>query len=261
MWSEIASAFELNNNYILVMLMINFFSLTIIFERFIVLKFIYHLNFYDFTKELKKMIFAEDLSRAINYCKSISQTSLPRIALKALEAAETDPTTVKGTLEEETILFLPQLETRIAILPSFATVILLIGILATIDGVWAAFHSLEVLDTAKKQASLSKGIADSLNPTAIGLMLSMLVLVGYQIINGIALRVIDDLHYGVTVLHNLLVPNENQTTYVPVVDPNAQSVPVDSVEEAPSEGESSENIDDLFEDDSIADFKDEEEII
>ena len=91
------------------------------------------IDFSKFLSSLKKMISSEDYERAINFCKSVSKTSLPKITLRAIEASENDPTTVRGTIEEETIEFLPKIENRINTLPALATLIMLIGILGTID--------------------------------------------------------------------------------------------------------------------------------
>src|SRR5690606_33629773 len=143
-------------------------------------------DFNKFLNNLKKMIRAEDLDRAINLCKAASKTSLPMISLRALEAAETDPTSVRGTIEEEAIDFLPRIEVRLGVLPALATFALLVGIIGTIDRLWAAFHSIDVLDTAQKQASVGHGVAGSLSYTTMGLLICTLFLVGNQLLRGFA---------------------------------------------------------------------------
>ena len=88
----------------------------------------------------------------------------------ALEAADSDPTKVRGTIEEEALEFLPSIERRLGALPALTLLIMLVGILGTIDSLWVAFQSVDVLDTAKKQATIAQGIASSLSPTALGLL-------------------------------------------------------------------------------------------
>jgi biopolymer transport protein ExbB/TolQ len=262
MWGELAHSIQHGNIYVMLVLVLSFFSLIVIFERLIMLQFVFHIDFSKFLANIRKMIAAEDMDRAINLCKSVSSTSLPKITLRALEAAEADPTTIRGTLEEETIEFLPKLERRINLLPALATLIMLVGILGTIDGLWNAFHSIDVLDTAKKQASLAQGIAGSLNPSALGLIVCMFILAGHQVLRGIAVTLTERVHYGVTVLTNLLVPQE-VAHFMPIAAPEPAMAQADvstdtKRDAAPKEQETQE---DSFDDASVEDIKDEEEII
>ena len=77
MWSELARSFQNGDVYIYVMLAIAFLGTVIIFERFIMLQFVFNVDFTKFLTNLKKMVRAEDMDRAIALCKSSSHTSLP----------------------------------------------------------------------------------------------------------------------------------------------------------------------------------------
>ena len=265
MWSQLAISLQQGNLYIWITLFLGFLGSVVMLERFIMLQMVYYIDFSKFLTNFKKIIQAEDLVRAINLCKSASRTSLPHISLKAIEAAERDPTTVRGTIEEETIDFLPKLETRLNVLPALTTLILLVGILGTLDGLWSAFASIEILDTAEKQATLAHGIAGSLNPTALALIICMTFLAGHQILKGIAIKLTERIHYGVTILNNLLVPEEvgyiagPAMAAAPVAPaPIAETEEIDSEPEADEEEEEE---DDSFDDAAVEDIKDEEEII
>lgn len=272
MWSELARSFQNGDVYIYIMLAIAFLGSVIIFERFIMLQFVFNVDFTKFLNNLKKMIRAEDMDRAIALCKSSSHTSLPKITLKSLEAAETDPTTIRGTIEEEAIEFLPRIESRLSALPALATFVLLVGILGTIDQLWNAFHSIDVLDTAQKQSSIGHSIAASLNYTTMGLLVCMLLLMGHQILKGLALKLTERIYHGTTVITNLLAPQ--QMAYVPAgggggvgltavgggIDapaPMASAEQVTSAEATPQAAAAKEEVDDA----SVEDIKDEEEII
>ncbi len=215
MWAELALSFKQGNTYVLALFGIGFISAMIFFERFVMVQFVYNLNFDRFLLNIRRAIAAEDLDRAVSLCKNAGRTSLPLIALKALEAAESDPTTVRGAIEEETIHFLPRLEARMTLLPALATLAMMIGVLGTLEGIWSTFHSIDVLDSAKKQATIAKGLAGSLNPMAMGILISALTICAQQILRGYALRVIERVHLGVSVLNNLLVPSES-TAFVPI---------------------------------------------
>ena len=264
MWSQLAVSLQNGNSYLVLILALGFVGTTIVFERFIMLQFVYFIDFGKFLNNLRRSVQAEDIDRAVSICKNASNTSLPSISLKALEAAERDPSTVRGTIEEETIDFLPKIESRIGILPALSTLILLIGVLGTIDGLWSAFDSIEILDTSEKQARLANGIAGSLNPTTMGLLISMIFLTGHQILRGMAIKLTERIHYGVSVLMNLLVPNDAPTYVAAPIEaaPVAAAPPPEVVNDEVDDIETdTEEEDDSFDDASVEDIKDEEEII
>lgn len=267
MFGEIAHSFQQGNIYLMIMLVVAFLAFIIIFERFIMLQFVFNINFEKFIANLKKMLNAEDLDRAGNFCKSVSNTSLPYIARRAIEAADTDPTTIKGTIEEETIGFLPRLEARVNFLVSLTTIVMFVGILGTIDSLWSTFHAIDVLDSTKKQVAISQEVASALNPIAFGLMLSMIILVSHQLIRGMAVRVTDRIHHGVTILTNLMVPQE-MAAFVPSVAATASAAAVAAISEdtkpsaeAGTQTTEGSSADANFDDASVQDIRDEEEII
>ncbi|MBP6218029.1 MAG: MotA/TolQ/ExbB proton channel family protein [Oligoflexales bacterium] len=263
MWGELARSFQAGNTYVWVMATLFFIALMLFFERFIVLQFVYNLNFAKFLNSFKKMISSKDFERASALCKSASKTSLPKMALLAIEAKENDPTSVRGVLEESAVEFIPKIESRLHFFPTLATLTLLIGVLGTIDSMWWAFHSLNVLDTAKKQASLANGIASSLHSTAFGLIGGVFIISAHQILKGMALKLLDHVQHGVLILHNLLVPTEVYTqtfTSSPVaaVSPSSDKTRSEPASQTP-QNEVQKN--DAFDDSSVEDIKDEEEII
>jgi biopolymer transport protein ExbB len=262
MWSQLAVSLQSGNMYLILILLLGFMGTVIVFERLIMLQVVYAIDFKKFLNNLRRSVQAEDHERSISICKNASYTSLPSISLKALEALERDPATVRGTIEEETIDFLPKLETRIGVLPALSTLILLIGVLGTIDGLWAAFDSVEILDTTEKQVLLANGIAGSLNPTTLGLLVSMIFLTGHQVLRGLALRLTERVHYGVSVLINLLAPPETATfMQAPLAIQSAAMAHAPSVKSEAAPAEKMEEVDDSFDDASVEDIKDEEEII
>ena len=257
MWAELALSFQQGNIYILLMIFCTFMATVLIFERVIMIQLVYNIDFSKFLQNFRKMITSNDYDRASNLCRSVSNTSLPRIALRAVEAYEVDPTTVRGKIEEDTIDFLPKLEARLSHLPPLATIVMLLGILGTIDQLWWSFHSIDVLDTAKKQASLAQGIAGALNPTAMGILSCMIILSLHQLLRSMAIKTAEKVHYGLAILHNLLVPAD-VATYVAAPASDA-SHDDEELGESPQADEGID--DDAFGDAAVEDIKDEEEII
>lgn len=270
MWSQLAASIQGGNVYVLAMLFLCFMGMVIVFERFVMIVLVYNINFQKFITNFKKAVRAEDFDRAIHLCKSSSHTSLPRICRKALEAAERDPSTVRATIEEETIEFLPFLETRLRIVPTLATLVLLIGILATIDALWQVFTSIAVLDTSEKQSRLAHGIAGALNPTVMGLIISMVFIACHQILVGVSIKIADKINLGSTVVSNLLVPPEvaymaaapmsgdvgGSSARFESSEPTMKHAESDTTAPAPMKKEEED-----FNDAAVEDIKDEEEII
>ncbi len=265
MWKELLLSIHSFNFYVIAILALFFVAAIIATERFIMLQFVFNLDFNKFLHNLRKMISAEDIERAISYCKQTSKSSLPKIALKALEASENDPTTIRPTIEADTIEMLPELEKRISTLPALATIIMMLGLLGTIDGLWWSFHSLDVLDTAKKQATLANGIASSLNATALAIIASILVLFFFHFIKNFSIGIIEKLHYGITVVTYLIAPSEfapAQFIQAPShgVEKHPEPVRQEEVRDDQPKEERAAN-DDNFSDAAVEDIKDEEEII
>ena len=257
MWNELARSLQSGNSYTLAILSLTFLALIIIFERLLMLHFVYNLNFEKFVSSLKNMVGSEDYERAMSFCKTTSYTSLPKISLAALEAAEYAPHKVAGTIEEECAAFLPKISARIPFLSSISTIILMLGVLGTVNELWSAFHSLGVLDTAKKQASLAEGISSSLNYIALGLCASILILGFTQIIRSSANRLLDRVNHGVVALNTLLVQSQTMISHSPTSSsPKPEEALLnEEAGAAPSSEESSEEGSD------VEDIKDEEEII
>lgn len=264
MWGQLALSLQSANGYVISILVLGFIAFVLMIERLIMLQFVYNIDFPKFLLNFKKMVSAEDHDRAITLCKNVSTTSLPRISLRALEAAESDPSRIRGTIEEEAIGFIPNIERRLGALPALSLIIMLVGILGTIDALFGAFQSISVLDTASKQASLAQGIASSLNPTAMGLIFGMILMAGFYFLKGIAATLTDRLHHGVAVITNLLAPQE-VAAFMPMDSSSTHSV-------RPSEHSSGETVkpvaaekqsqpEETFDDVSVDDIKDEEEII
>jgi biopolymer transport protein ExbB/TolQ len=267
MWAQVGEAITSMNIYVMLMFGLLFIGSMFIFERIILLQFIFNLDFKKFTQTLKKMILAEDYDRALNYSKNASKTSLPRICVRAIEAAEKDLSSVRGVIEEETLDFLPRIEARVQVIPVFATLVLFMGVLGTVDELWTSFESVGVLDTAQKQSAVGHGVSGSLVYTALGLVISCFFILAHQLVRGMAMRLIDRVQHGVMVISNLLVPNDGSQSLsyasAGVTAGSSEPAPVTSFSESvPEPAKEIAKATAPEEDDAgLDDIKDEEEII
>ena len=128
-----------------------------------------------------------------------------------------------------------------------------------------AIISILLRSLAKKQATLANGIAGSLTPTALGLMISMLGLAANHFTKSVAVNLTERIHYGVTVLHNLLVPQDVTIQTVSGIGagmiPQMMSPEGLDVTDVVEEEKEDNDDEDTFDDAAIDDIKDEEEII
>ena len=146
MWNELLHSLNEGNTYLLAIATVGFISLVIAFERIFILVFIYNINFKKFINNLRKLLFSKEYSKAVQLCRKTSGSAVPYIAKEAIVAYENDPSKAQMALEENTLDFLSKVEARIGWLPVLVTVVLFIGVLATIDQLWWAFYSFDVLN-------------------------------------------------------------------------------------------------------------------
>ncbi|MDR0305059.1 MAG: MotA/TolQ/ExbB proton channel family protein [Chitinispirillales bacterium] len=77
---------------------------------------------------------------------------------------------IRNTVEEDAILQIPRIYSRLNYLALVANAVTLLGLLGTIQGLQMSFSSLASLEAAEKATALSKGISVAMNTTALGLV-------------------------------------------------------------------------------------------
>lgn len=178
----------------------------IIFERFFLLQFVYRVNFQKFNWNIRKMLAAGDVERARTFCVATSKTGLPLIAAKAIDAYQTDVLKVRMTVAEETMAFMPKIRRRISQIPNLATVVVLLGALASVHGIWNSFRMSDVLDQGIKSVAFTSALANALTPLALSIGASILLMLPYGILDAIAARLEGDFEHSLTMILNVLAP-------------------------------------------------------
>lgn len=258
MWHNAAVKLTGGDPYLVMMAIVAAVATGIFFERVIMLQYVYNLNVRKFVNSLSKMVAVEDYERAITFCRGLIKFPVPRIALRALEALENDPTQVRSKIEQEAMETIPQIEKRVSTFHTFATMTLFIGILGNVSELWDSFHAIDVLNTPEQQARLTGTLADALVYTAVGLAAGIMILMMHQITKGLAISVLDKFQYSVTAVTNLLAPSE--TIFAATNAPISDMAPT-VVEEQPEEQKEEKEPVSELEPDTVEDIKDEEEII
>lgn len=100
---------------------------------------------------------------------------------------------IQKEIEEATALELPMLEKNLVFLSTLASVSTLIGLLGTVVGMIRAFNNLGESGGADAARNLSKGIAEALYNTALGIGTSAFAIITYNIFT----TKIDAITYGI----------------------------------------------------------------
>lgn len=246
----------------------------IIFEKFIILQFVYRINFEKFNSTIKKMLAANDMDRARSFTKATSRTSVPMLALKAIDAYENDPMRVRATISEESLRFFPRIRRRINQLPNLAAASVLLGAVATVQGIWTSFRMVEGLELGVKSFAFSSGLSHALLPLSISLVSAVLLMLPYGILDAIAWRLEAEMEHSLCVILNILSP-EMQPLFTGGVTSSNNNLKDESTENFSSNGEENSSHsetsgdqveekgkkDESSETNSVQEVPDEEEII
>ncbi len=100
---------------------------------------------------------------------------------------------IQKEIEEATALELPMLEKNLVFLSTIASVATLIGLLGTVVGMIRAFSNLGESGGGEAARELSKGIAEALYNTALGIGTSAFAIISYNIFT----TKIDAITYGI----------------------------------------------------------------
>ena len=92
----------------------------IIIEKFMILQFVYKINFEKYNVQLKKMLLANDMERARSFSRAVSKTGVPMLTVRAIDSYENNPMRVRATISEE----VEPIEQRFCVIKVIGTVAL-----------------------------------------------------------------------------------------------------------------------------------------
>ena len=150
------------------------------------------------------------ISQAIN---TVSQTKGPlsnivRAGLMTISNGM-GPEEVQTAMDAVALREIPRLSRRIDMLSALANVAVLLGLLGTVTGMIAAFGAVATLPPAEKGKVLASSIAEALNATGFGLLVSIVLFAAWGWLVSWSTRVIDDVHEAsVSTLNFILVNRE-----------------------------------------------------
>jgi len=178
--------------------------LSIVVERFIYLLGKGQINAKGLLEQLRKLIQANNVDRAIRICGS-RNAPLLRLAKSGLVHVHRGEEALANAIEESLVETTPEVKKRIPALWSLANIGVLVGLFGTVLGLIRAFAAVAGADPAKRSEMLAAGISEALHNTALGLGIAVVAIVFHLILSGMAKRVVADLEGFSMKLENFLV--------------------------------------------------------
>lgn len=178
--------------------------LAVVVERFIFLLFKGQINAKGLLEQLRKLIQANNVDRAIRLCGSTSAPLL-RVAKAGLVQVHRGEEAIATSVEEALVETTPEVKKRIAALWSLANIATLVGLLGTVLGLIQSFGAVAAQDPAKQKEMLAMGISHALHHTAMGLSIAVSAIIFHLILTGMAKKVVSDLELFSMKLENFLI--------------------------------------------------------
>jgi biopolymer transport protein ExbB/TolQ len=200
----IAHFIEVGGPFMYVNIFIMVTMLAVVVERFVFLLFKGQINAKGLLEQLRKLIQANNIDRAIRLCGS-TNAPLLRVAKSGLVQVHRGEEAISNSVEEALVETAPEVKKRIASLWSLANIATLFGLIGTVFGLIAAFGAVGGADPAKRQEMLAQGISEALHNTALGLAIAVTAIIFHLILGGMSKKVVADLESFSMKLENFLV--------------------------------------------------------
>lgn len=203
--SQLVEAFKTNPTFMVLNLCTSAIVLTIVIERFAFQMTRYRVNSKEFFAQVKKLVAAGNIDRAIKLCEADDYPIL-QLVKAGLTHANKGADEIDASLSEKLSELKPQSEKRIGALWSLANIATLIGLLGTVSGLIATFGAIAApgLSQSDKQRMLSNGIAEAMYNTALGLGIAVFCMITHIILHTRAKTIQHDLEATMERTFNML---------------------------------------------------------
>ena len=186
------------------------FAIAVIAERFVFILTKYRVNTNEFMAQIKKLVQANNIDRAIKLCEA-APLPLLQVVKAGLTQVNRGEEAIIAQMDERMSEVMPHLEKRIPWLWTLANLATLIGLLGTIRGLIRAFKAVGTIeDPAQKSAVLSAGIAEAMWNTFLGLMVAVICMFFHLILNTMAKKQKIEMEKAAQRLENLLTLRPNR---------------------------------------------------
>ncbi|AGP36251.1 hypothetical protein SCE1572_18190 [Sorangium cellulosum So0157-2] len=201
MWEAIKH----NPTFLIANLVVSAVVVTIIIERTAFQLGRYRVNSKEFFAQVKKLVAAGNIDRAIKLCDA-SDYPILQLVKAGLTHANKGADEIDAALSEKLSELKPAVEKRIGALWSLANIATLIGLIGTVSGLINTFASIAAqgLSQADKQRMLSNGIAEAMYNTAFGLAIAVVCMIAHVILHTRSKNIQHDLEATTERVFNLL---------------------------------------------------------
>ena len=203
--SQLVEAFKHNPTFMVMNLCCSAVVLTIVVERLVFQLTRYRVNSGEFFAQIKKLVTAGNIDRAIKLCEA-SDYPILQLVKSGLAQSNKGPDDIDAALSEKLSELKPQAEKRVGWLWSLANIATLIGLLGTVSGLIATFAAIAApgLSQADKQRMLANGIAEAMYNTALGLGIAVFCMITHVVLHSRAKAIQHDLESTMERTFNLL---------------------------------------------------------
>lgn len=182
--ARLVDAIKHNPTFLIINLIVSAVVVTIIVERAAFQLGRYSVNSKEFFGQVKKLVVAGNIDRAIKLCEA-SDYPVLQLVKAGLTHANKGADEIDAALSEKLAEVKPEVEKRIGALWSLANIATLVGLVGTVFGLISTFGAIaaEGLSPAVKQQMLSNGIAEAMYNTAFGLLIAVLCMIAHVILH------------------------------------------------------------------------------
>ncbi len=180
------------------------FSLAIVAERLVFMLTKYRVNAPEFMAQVRKLVQAGNIDRAIKVCEA-EPLPLLLVIKSGLTQVNRGEDAIIASMDERLSEELPNLEKRTPWLWTLANLATLICLLGTVRGLIKAFKAVgEIDDPAQKQALLTGGISEAMWNTFLGLLIAVICMASHLLLNSMAKKHKHQMEAAAQKLENLL---------------------------------------------------------
>lgn len=173
-------------------------------ERFMALVFKYNLEANAFMDQIRKLILANHIDRAIKLCAQARDASLARVVKAGLQKANKGGEEIQSAVDEAILEVVPEITKRTDYLFLVAQIATYLGLLGTIFGMIDAFDAVANAPPEEKATALAAAISVAMNTTALGLVVAVPASVVVGLLKGLTNKILAELDLHSAKLTNLL---------------------------------------------------------